>query len=153
MNRNSGHLANSADLHPNKGHFGAANSVVTIGEQFVPPYAGSLTSVSVTTWGILWSSSQTVIENYRVQFTGDAANVAGQTATPKLYYLRAGVATLIPGSTGDPIATTAGQKNGAKDLVAVGTPFTPAPGDVILFSLTMSAALTAALTGVMCSLG
>lgn len=149
MTTNAGYLAQSTDLHLHKGQFGAANSVTTNAEQFVPPYGGSLTSTTVTTWGILVSNPTTAIEGYRVQYTGDAANAGGQTMTPKLYYLRAGVATLVPGSTGSTIATNAGQKNGG---VTLSTPFTPQAGDVMLFSLTPSAGLSAALLGIMCSL-
>jgi len=147
MNSNQGFLANASDLHPNKGHFGCANTVTTGAEQYIPPYAGSTTSTTVSTWGILWCSATTAIEGYRAQFTGDAANA--QTTVFKLYYLRGGVLTLIPGSTSDAVNTNAGQKNGGKQLT---TPFTPVPGDVIVASHTPSAGLGAALTGMMVSL-
>jgi hypothetical protein len=146
---NPGFLAKRTELPINKGQFAAANSVTTNAEQFIPP-GGTVTSTTVTTYGILVSTPATSITEYYVQFTGDAANVAGQTMTPKLYYLRAGVATLIPGSTGSALATTAGAKSTS---VALAAAFNPVAGDVILASLTPSAGLTAALTGVMVALG
>lgn len=151
MTKNAGYVAQSTDLHPNKGHFGAANSVTTNAEQYIPPYAGSVTSVSVTTWGLLWRQPRvTAIESFKVQYTGHAGNVGGQTMTAKLYYLRSGSATLIPGATSDAMATTAGVKTAT---VTLDTPFQPADGDVILASLTPSAGLSNALEGVMVALG
>ncbi len=147
---NPGFLAHHTELSLNRGMFGCAQTLTTNGEQFVPPGSGTTTSTSVTTWGIYVTGPAATITEYSVQYTGDAGNNAGQTMTPKLYYLRGGVATLIPGSTGDAIATNAGQKNGGKVLA---TPFSPAVGDVILASLTTSAGLSNALTGVMIALG
>ena len=147
---NLGHLAQRTELSLCKGLFSAAASVTTGSEQFIPAGGGAVTSVSIVNHGIPVPTVGPTITEYIVRFTGDAANVGGQTMTPKLYYYRSGSATLIPTSAGAAMATTAGVQSQALTLT---TPFQPAEGDVILASLTPSAGLTAAVTGVSLALG
>lgn len=147
--QNVGVLLPCTEAPVTKAQFGFAASVVTAADQFVPPSFGAATSTTLVV-GWLVTAPKTTIGGYRVAYTGDAANVAGQTISVRLQYIRAGVTADVPGSTVQtPIATTAGVKNGGKDLAAY---FEAQPGDVVLAVITPSAALTAVVTGGMISL-
>lgn len=138
MSQNNGFLAQSTQLALNKGFFACAQSLTNAAEQFVPPYNGSTTSLTVNTWGIICRSTTSTIESFVFSFLGDAANVGGQTIVGKLYYLRGGSLTLL--GTSSALATTAGVKSTTVTLTAT---FTPQDGDVLVASITPSALLTA----------
>ena len=147
--QNVGHLAQTTELPFSKATFCALLSLVNAADQNVPPGFGAVSSLTSIA-GYLVTSPKTAIGGYRVQLTGDAANVAGQTISVRLVYLRAGVLADVPGSIVEtPISTTAGQKNGGKDFAAF---FQAQAGDVIRAILTPSAALTAAVSDAMISL-
>ena len=93
-------------------------------------------------------TGQSVISGFRVNFTGDAANVGGQTATIQLYKNGVAITTAVTSA----LATTAGTKTASVDLSTA--PITLADGDLIQAAVIIGVgALTAVLTNVHVALG
>lgn len=144
MDVNQQFVAHNIDLPPAALTYCAAASLTNAAAQAVPP-GSTVTSLTIEQ-GHLACVPGKVLTLARVRFTGDVANVAGQTATVQLY--RTGVA--VAGTSSSALATTAGVKT---DSFTFTTPVTVAVGDVIQAVITPSGALTAVLTGVMVAFG
>lgn len=124
--------------------YGAFASLATAVAQAIPPGSGASTSSSDLVEGILAPISG-YVSAFRVQFVGNALNVAGQTVTATL--LKNGVA--VTGASIAGIVTTAGTKTGSVLFAQVAY----VGGDVFTVTITPSAPLTAVLTDVMASAG
>lgn len=143
-----GHDLETADGPLNAGSFAAQASLVNAAAQTVPP-SGAVTALAGTagaTLGLKCKALGRIISRASFRFVGDAANVAGQTAT--IIILLNGVA--IPGATSGALATTAGAKTADVDFTS---PVTLTDGDRLTCTLTPSAGLTAVLTDVEVTLG
>lgn len=145
---NGQEVSHSNQLPLNKGLFYCAASLTNAAAQYMPPSALATTLTANT--GILVTmggTNQSVISGFRVRFTGDAANGAGQTVTFQI--LQNGVAVASGVSTA--LATTAGVKTDSVSLAT--SPITLSDGDRIAITLTPSAGLTAVLTDISVALG
>lgn len=143
--------------------FAAAASLVNAAEQFLPPFYGAASALTrfpgaliagqTPPLGTSGTGEQRVVNSLRIRFTGDVANVAGQTISVKLYKTPAGSATpVLVGETLAGIATTAGLHEGETRFPTAG-PVVYEPGDEMTVSITPSAALTAVLTNVSVAAG
>lgn len=133
----------------NSGSFAAQSSLVTAAAQTIPPGCAAVTALAASAGGGLGITVKATgkrISRASFRFTGDAANVAGQTAT--MVVLLNGVA--IPGATSGALATTAGNKSADVNFT---TPVELADGDRLTSTFTPSAGLTAACTNVETILG
>lgn len=147
MSINDAFTARSSQLPVNKFQFGAALGLVNAAAQFIPPYHGALTVLTTTPGSIVATENQSLIISMRVRYVGDAANVAGQTLSFQL--LQNGVA--VPAAVIASLATTAGAQTGSVNFQTAGVAV--AEGDVFTCTVTPSAALTAAVTGITCAVG
>ncbi len=146
MAQNKAFTARASQLALNKGQFGAALGLVTAAAQFLCPYHGPLSVLTTTPGSIIVEENQSLIQQMRVRFTGDAANVAGQTLTFQLY--ADGVAVTAGVSTA--LATTAGVK---VETITFATAVVFTEHTVLTCTATPSVTLTAAVTGITVALG
>ncbi len=118
-------------------------SLVNAAAQFIPMY-GAATSLTAVTGAM--NPGPRSIGQIDVAFTGNAANVAGQTVTIKIQRSTDHGATFadVTGATSGALATTAGAKHAEIAFTAV----TLADGDILQAVITPSAALTAVVTTV-----
>ncbi len=121
--------------------FSANASLTNAAAQFVP-IAGAATSLSNIA-GSMVSAARSLVQ-LDVAFTGDVANVAGQTATVKIQQSTDHGATYadVTGATTTALATTAGAKFASIAFTAVAV----AEGAILRAVVTPSAGLTAVLT-------
>lgn len=138
MQPNQEFVAKNADIPPLMLHFCADASVVNAAAQNVPPGFAAATSTTSTA-GYTCGRNTSVISRCRVTFTGDAANVGGQTIQVAVFVNGVAIASAVLTTA---LATTAGAKSGTVDF----TPTTLAEGDVVRVTLTPSALLTAVVT-------
>lgn len=127
-----------------RGYFAANSSLTGAVDQYISPGSFTVTSTTVDV-GFLQQIAG-FLADLDVQFQGNAANVAGQTATIRIQVSQDHGVTYgdVPGAT-TTLATTAGAHY---DDVSF-TPFAIAEGDVVRAIITPSGVLTAALTNVM----
>ncbi len=145
ITKNSNSFCQATDRPLNKGSFAADATAVTAAAQYIP-VGGALTKTA-TGAGLVVTSDQTIIGQFRLRFTGSGSNVGGQTATFQL----SKNGTPITSATSAAIPTTAGVQSANVDFSAAG--FSVADGDLIQCTLTPSATLTAVLTDISVSLG
>lgn len=137
MQPNQNQHAQNADVPPFILSFGADASVVTASAQNIPR-SGAATSTTVLR-GQLCGRKTSVISQLDVNFTGDAANNAGQTV--QFDVIVNGV-TIAGDVLVTPLATTAGVKSASVSF----PPRTLANGDIARVVIKPSATLSAVLT-------
>lgn len=148
---NPGSFGLATQLPLNKGQFYAAASLTTQTTPQYVPVSALATTTANTGGGILVTNGgtgQSTIAGFRVSFTGDAANVGGQTATIQIYKNGVAITTAVTSA----LATTAGTKTASVDLTSA--PIALADGDLIQAAVIIGVAgLTAVLTNVHVALG
>lgn len=123
--------------------FGAAASLVNAAAQTVYPGSQQATVLAATDALGYVVEAKSVVGLFRVQHTGNAANIAGQTVAYDILVNGVSMVTVT-------LATTAGVKTGAAEFAAGAIVLQP--GDIVRVTATPSAVLTAAVADIMAGL-